>query len=132
MLIISLYLSLTTAADIPAEFAISIWVLSSSSIVVHTAYIVEAAIDKGFLWTGIYSFISSFIIFIALCLIFSCNLRLFAIFTIHFIGSIMGIGFKLSSKIRSLEYFEILLTFALVISDISFNVLGVSNSLHAK
>src|SRR5215210_7330775 len=74
----------------------------------------------------------SFIIFMALCFDFSSKSRLFAIFTIHFIGSMTGIGFKPSLIIRTFEYLEIFLIFTLVISEISFNVFGVSSSLHAK
>ena len=43
-----------------------------------------------------------------------------------------GMVFKLSSKIRIIEYFEILLIFTLVMSEISFIVFGVSSSLQAK
>src|SRR5215831_19575452 len=93
-------------------------------------YRTDAARPIGFLPAEISLLVALSMSLMALCLIFSLRLILFAILAMHFAGSMLGILMS-SSSTSSLYCREISLRLILLIKEISFNVLGAPTSLQA-
>ena len=100
-----------------------------SPVLRHDIYNTVAAIPIGALPADISFFITLSIISIAIRLVFSLIPTLFAILTMHFIGSVFGI-FRSSSESNILYAFGTILPAILSARAISFSVFGIPNSLH--